>query len=72
MCLAAIHWARIDRVYYAATRADAAAAGFDDEQLYGELIRKDAPLVRALVHVPMAGAEAPFAAWQQLSGRTPY
>jgi guanine deaminase len=28
MCLAAIHWAKIDRVVYGATIADAAAAGF--------------------------------------------
>src|SRR5438309_1110140 len=39
MCLAAIYWARIDRVYYAATRADAAAAGFDDALLYQEIPR---------------------------------
>ncbi len=37
MCLAAIHWARLDRLYYAATAADAAAAGFDDAAIAREL-----------------------------------
>jgi len=37
MCLSAIYWARIDRLYFAATRQDAAAAGFDDEFLYREI-----------------------------------
>jgi tRNA(Arg) A34 adenosine deaminase TadA len=37
MCLSAIYWARLDAVYYAATRYDAAFAGFDDEFLYKEL-----------------------------------
>jgi guanine deaminase len=37
MCLAAIYWARLDRVYYAATREDASAAGFDDSLIYKEL-----------------------------------
>ncbi|MGB0452844.1 MAG: nucleoside deaminase [Bacteriovoracaceae bacterium] len=36
MCLAAIYWARIDKIYYANTRQDAAAIGFDDEFLYQE------------------------------------
>jgi tRNA(Arg) A34 adenosine deaminase TadA len=37
LCLAAIYWSRLDRIYYAATCADAAAAGFDDQTLYREL-----------------------------------
>jgi guanine deaminase len=37
MCLGAAYWARLDRIVFAATRADAAAAGFDDEELYREL-----------------------------------
>ncbi|MBN2848951.1 MAG: nucleoside deaminase [Coriobacteriia bacterium] len=37
MCLAAIWWARIDRVYFANSAADAAAIGFDDERLYREM-----------------------------------
>ena len=37
MCLAAIYWARLDALYFANTRADAAAIGFDDEALYREV-----------------------------------
>ena len=37
MCLAAIYWARIDRIYFANTRQDAAAINFDDEFLYQEI-----------------------------------
>lgn len=37
MCLSAIYWARLDRLYYAATRTDAAEIGFDDAFLYTEL-----------------------------------
>ncbi len=37
MCLGAIYWARLEAVFYANTRHDAASIGFDDEFLYGEL-----------------------------------
>lgn len=37
MCLGAIYWARPARVVYAATRQQAAAAGFDDEFIYREI-----------------------------------
>jgi guanine deaminase len=37
MCLAAAYWARVDRIWFSCTRADAAAGGFDDEFLYEEL-----------------------------------
>jgi guanine deaminase len=37
MCLCAAYWARLDRIVFAASRADAAAAGFDDEDFYREL-----------------------------------
>jgi guanine deaminase len=63
MCLAAAYWARLDAVYYGASAADAARAGFDDAFLYAEL-RKDSA-VRKLRSVQLLGDEAwsSFAAW---------
>ena len=46
MCLGAIYWARLDRIYFAATRDDAAAAGFDDSFIYREVA---APLDRRAI-----------------------
>lgn len=37
MCLSAIYWARLDTIYYANAREDAADIGFDDELLYNEI-----------------------------------
>ncbi len=42
MCFGAIHWARLDRVYYGATSADAAKIGFDDEKFY-KIIKGEIP-----------------------------
>ncbi len=36
MCLAAIYWSRIEKVYVSANQHDAAEAGFDDAFLYTE------------------------------------
>jgi tRNA(Arg) A34 adenosine deaminase TadA len=37
MCLGAIYWAHLDKLFFAGTRIDAAKAGFDDEFIYTEL-----------------------------------
>ena len=37
MCLGAAYWARVDRLVFAASRLDAAAAGFDDARIYDEI-----------------------------------
>ena len=36
MCLSAIYWARIDKIYYANTREDAQKIDFDDSFIYSE------------------------------------
>jgi tRNA(Arg) A34 adenosine deaminase TadA len=72
MCLAAIYWARLERIYYAATRQDAAAIGFDDSRIYKEVAlgidRRAIPMEQALHEEGYAA----FHAWLQKADRTPY
>ncbi|MFN0244823.1 MAG: nucleoside deaminase [Planctomycetota bacterium] len=72
MCLGAIYWSRIERVYFACTRADAAHAGFDDAFFYAELAR--APGERKLRFEQSLRDEAlvAFQTWTAKSDRTPY
>jgi tRNA(Arg) A34 adenosine deaminase TadA len=72
MCLAAAYWARMDAVYYGASAADAARAGFDDAFLYEEF-RKD-QAGRSLPAQQLLGEEAwtSFAAWLTSANRIDY
>jgi len=72
MCLSAAYWARVDRLYYAADRADAARAGFDDDVLYREVSL--APDARRLPMIRLLRDEAlePFVAWARTPDRVPY
>ncbi len=72
MCLGAIYWARPNRVFYAATAAEAAAAGFDDAFIYDELRR--APNARRLSITQLRQPDAlrPFQAWLASSSKKPY
>ena len=64
MCLGAIYWARLDRVYFANTAADATNAGFDDAFISRELVRP--PADRKIPMIPLMRAEAleAFRAWE--------
>jgi len=72
MCLAACYWARLDALYYGASAADAARAGFDDAFLYEEF-RKDQP-ERSLPATQLLGDEAwgSFAAWIDSTSKIEY
>ena len=72
MCLSAIYWARLDALYFAAAKDDAAEAGFDDHYIYEQI-----PLpwnTRALQTARLLAGEglAPFDAWRATPGRIPY
>jgi len=72
MCLSAIYWARMRRVYYGNTRRDAQAIGFDDDWIYREVAR---PIPRR--HLPMRPllrreALAVFRAWSAKPDKVTY
>src|SRR5271165_5801426 len=50
MCLGAIYWARIEKVYFANTRDDAAVIGFDDDHIYREFALPIAARTIPFVH----------------------
>ncbi|MFO7939523.1 MAG: nucleoside deaminase [Bacteroidales bacterium] len=72
MCLSAVYWARIDRIYYGNNRYDAAEIGFDDNFLYEEL-RKDLD-ERSIPIEQLERDEAlkTFATWRELEDKIPY
>ena len=72
MCLGAIYWARLDRLYYAGTRADAANVGFDDAHIYEEL-----PLDPSQRELPTESllreeAQLVFEAWAKKADKKEY
>ena len=72
MCLAAIYWARVGKIYYGNTRDDAAAIQFDDEFLYREIGK---PMKERAVPIePLMRKEAllVFSEWTAKLDRTPY
>jgi tRNA(Arg) A34 adenosine deaminase TadA len=72
LCLAAIYWARLDRLHYAATCDDAASAGFDDGTFYQELAKP--PPQRSLRVEQALRDEAcvAFQAWKNKADRVVY
>ncbi len=72
MCLAAIYWARLERIFFANTRADAARIGFDDDHLYREL-KLDLDQ-RALPIEPLTctAAARTFELWAAKADKVPY
>ena len=64
MCLTAALWARVDRIVYAATHDDAAAAGFDDSSFYTQLRHGLKSVEDAeITHLKLPERRAPFEAW---------
>jgi guanine deaminase len=72
MCLAAIYWARLGRIYYANTRADAARIGFDDDRVYREIAlpleTRAIPMIRLLPDE----ARVAFDLWEKMPDKIRY
>ena len=72
MCLSAAYWARISRIVFANPRAEAAAAGFCDDELYDELRLPHCERRLVTVHLPIPDASDPLLRWQNDPTRQPY
>ncbi|QIG38750.1 nucleoside deaminase [Microbacterium sp. 4R-513] len=75
MCLSSSLWARIERVYFAATRSDAANAGFDDALFHRYFEEgSDAGAIMPVVGVDLGEGRPvePFTAWNRSLSRIDY
>ncbi len=72
MCLGAIYWAHIDKIFYGANQHDAAAINFDDSFIYKELAlppnERNKPVENILSHEALA----PFNLWREKDDKVAY
>lgn len=72
MCMAAIYWANIKKVYFASNRNDAEKIGFDDKFIYDQL---QLPLENRsieMLHLQVPLADEIFSEWVEKSDKTEY
>jgi len=72
MCLAAIYWSRCAAIFYGNTAADAAAAGFNDSLIFGELRKPFAERSIPMLQLLPDQAIASFDAWRNSTERIDY
>jgi tRNA(Arg) A34 adenosine deaminase TadA len=72
MCMAAIYWARIDKIYFANTHQDAARIGFDDKRLYSELCKPLSERTIPTERILQDEAITVFEEWERSPGKTRY
>jgi guanine deaminase len=72
MCLGAIYWARLSRIYFAGAAADASRVGFDDSLIYREiplpLDKRTIPMVQMMRDESLAA----FRAWEEQPNKIVY
>jgi len=72
MCLSAIYWANIDKIFYANTRKDAARIGFRDEHIYKELSTPMKKRMFPLIQVNIKDAKKAFELWEYKKDKVSY
>ena len=72
MCMGAIYWARLAKVYYANTREDAARIGFDDSFIYGQLALPVESRKISMVQMMHEQALEAFREWEKSPNKTQY
>ncbi len=72
MCLGAIYWARPKAVYFAATKDDAADAGFDDEFIYEEMEKPVDKRKIPMEQILREKAQLVFVGWKKKEDKIEY
>jgi tRNA(Arg) A34 adenosine deaminase TadA len=72
MCLGAIYWARPQRIIYAATRQDAAEAGFDDDFIYKEIVLPFEDRLIPTLSINRIAGKKVFDEWKGKQDKLPY
>lgn len=70
MCMAAIYWACIEKVYFANTKEEAANVGFDDSKIYRELAMPFYKRTMPILHTPSEYAKRLFIEWDETIDKT--
>ena len=72
MCVGAIYWSRLDRVYFGNSMADAAKIGFHDAFIYHQITQPHAQRGIPMIQMMRKEALAGFRAWAEKPDKTPY
>ena len=72
MCLGAIYWARLARIYFGNLATDASKIGFDDSTIYHELTQPHSQRTIPMVQMMREQALTAFRAWNQKPDKIPY
>lgn len=72
MCLGAIYWAHVSRIYFANAAADASKIGFDDSSIYREFAQPVAERKIPMMQMMREQALAAFRAWQEKPDKIVY
>lgn len=72
MCLGAIYWAHIGRIYFGNVAADASEIGFDDSFIYRQFAQDLGTRSIPMVQMMREQALAAFRAWQEKPNKIPY
>lgn len=72
MCLSALYWAGVDRIYYGNTKEDADAIDFSDKFIYEEFEKAKEDRSIPCIHIPNTDAINAFKAWEAKEDKTEY
>jgi tRNA(Arg) A34 adenosine deaminase TadA len=72
MCLGAIYWSGIKKVFYSCDRTDAEGAGFSDKIIYNEIMLDPSERKISFIRLTVSGGKEVFRKWDELENKVTY